>query len=365
MRIPTGVSALVQRFGADVGEWSPGLHFAPIWYKVVYLVTKQSCTYYYEVANVPTKDNVMVKVEVNLVFRVNKPASFVYTLGATKFDDSLKAVAEEAIRANVRQIKHHHIYEIRGSGAEYLLKTLNEKFNNFGVSFTNVTIPNVELPKDLASALQNATTFDAKMKNQIRSQEFQLKLLNDENDQLLKKLFLENERESAAETARKERVLIELDTKQVAQEKEKQYAIIKAQQDASIMKTKAVAALESESLNAKAEVELMVKRTEGEAQSKRIEVEQSAQTERIQSEAGLTEATNRAKAIALEADAEQKVFEQLKQKREFDLQLASIKALQSLAQKGKIVISGQNGKTLIDSITGSVPLLTGMSKKDR
>jgi len=303
-------------------------------------------------------------VEVNLVFRVNKPSVFVYTLGATKFDDALKAVSEEAIRANVRQIKHHHIYEIRGSGAEYLLKTLNEKFNNFGVSFTNVTIPNVELPKDLASALQNATTYDAKMKQQIRKQEFDLKLLNDENDQLFKKLFLENERESAAEVARKERVLIELDTKQVAQEKEKQYAIIKAQQDASILKTKAQASLEAEILNAKADIELMIKRTEGEAQSKKIEVEQYAQTERVQSEAALTEAMNRAKAVALEADAEQKVFEQLRQKRDYDLQVASIKALQNLAQRGKIVISGQNGKALIDSITSSVPLLTA-SKKDR
>src|SRR5688572_20222362 len=52
--------------------------------RVVYLVTKQSCTYYYSVTNCPTKDNVMVKVEVTLVFRVLKASQFVYSIGATK-----------------------------------------------------------------------------------------------------------------------------------------------------------------------------------------------------------------------------------------------------------------------------------------
>ncbi len=56
-----------------------------------------------------------------------------------------------------------------------------------------------------------------------------------------------------------------------------------------------------------------------------IEVEQYAQTERLQSEAALTEAINRAKAIELEADAESKVYEQLQQKRQFDLQYSSLK----------------------------------------
>ena len=93
--------------------------------------------------------------------------------------------------------------------------------------FSNATIVNVELPQDLASALQNATTFDAKMRQQIRSQEFALKVLNDENDQALKALHLENERLSAAELARKERVLIELQTKKSEAERKKQLAVIK------------------------------------------------------------------------------------------------------------------------------------------
>mmetsp|Transcript_28143 Transcript_28143/g.39730 ORF Transcript_28143/g.39730 Transcript_28143/m.39730 type:complete len:420 (-) Transcript_28143:73-1332(-) len=354
LKIPSGVAAIVQRFGADVGEFTPGLHCAGPWYRVMYLVTKQSCTYYYQIANCPTKDNVMVKVEATLVFRILQPHTFVYTLGATKFDDALKAVAEEAIRANVRMIKHTNIFSLRGSGADYLLQTLNKMFDKFGVLFSNATIVNVELPQDLASALQNATTYDAKMRQQIRSQEFALKVLNDENDQALKALHLENERLSAAELARKERVLIELQTKKSEAERKKQLAVIKAEQDQNILKTQAQTVLETESQGALADMEFKIKRQAGQSKAMQIEVDQLAQAERLQAEAALIEAQNRAKAILLEADAEAKVFEQMQQKRQYDLQMSAVRAMQQVARQGKIVISGASGKTFVDSLTASL-----------
>jgi len=364
LKIPSGVSAIVQRFGQDVGEYTPGLHFAPSWYEVAYLVTKQSCTYYYQVANCPTRDNVMLKVEITLVFRVLKAQQFVYSLGATKFDDALKAVAEEAIRAVVRAIKHNHVYELRGSGADVLLKALNAKFERFGVLFSNATIINVTLPQDLASALQNATTFDAKMRQQIRSQEFALKVLNDENDQALKTLHLENERAIASEVARKDRVKIELGTKQTEQERRKQLAIVKAQQDMSVLKIDTDTKLQTDVIGISADVELSIKRAQGDVQAQRITAEQAAATLRIESEAALVEAQNKAKAISLEADAEAKVYEQLQQKRSYDLRLAGVKAVQSLARSGKVVIGGESAKPFADILTSqTLPLLSSAEGK--
>jgi len=315
------------------------------------MVTKQSCTYFFSVANCPTRDNVMVKVELTLVFRVLKAQLFVYSLGATKFDDALKAVAEEAIRGSVRAIKHNQIYELRGSGADTLLKALNKKFEQFGVLFSNATIVNVALPADLATALQNATTFDAKMRQQIRSQEFALKVLNDDNDQQLKALNLENERLLAQEAARKDRVIIELQTKQTEYENKKQFSIIKAQQAASVLKTQSSTSLETETQNTKADMDLKIKRMAGEVTARRIEVAQQAEAETMQSEAFLTEQTNRAKAILLEADAEAKVFDQMTVKRQFDLQLSTSRALQNVASKAKVMVSGPAGKALIDQLT--------------
>jgi len=354
LKVPSGAAAIVQRFGEDIREFDPGLHFVPAYYRVIFLVTRQSSTYFFSVGNCPTKDNVMVKVELTLVFRVLKPQTFVYSLGATKFDDSLKAVAEEAIRASVRAIKHNQIYELRGSGADQLLKALNKKFEQFGVLFSNATIVNVALPQDLASALQNATTFDAKMRNQIRQQEFQLKLLNDDNDQQLKALNLENERLCAQEVARKDRVIIDLQTRQNEFENKKQFSMIKAQQAASVLKTQSQTALETETLNTKSDMELKVKRTTGEVAARKIEVDQVADTERLQSEAFLIEQTNRAKAILLEAEAESKVYEQMSQRRTYDLQLANVKAMQNMAGKTKVVVSGSAGKTVLGQIMHTV-----------
>jgi len=231
-------------------------------------------------------------------------------------------------------------------------------FDKFGVLFSNATIVNVELPQDLASALQNATTFDAKMRQQIRSQEFALKVLNDENDQALKALHLENERLSAAELARKERVLIELQTKKSESERKKQLASIKAEQESTILKTQAQTILETETQGALADMEFKIKRQSGTSKAMQIEVDQLAQAQRLQAEAALIEAQNRAKAILLEADAESKVFEQMQQKRQYDLQLTAVKALQHIAQQGKIVISGSSGKTFVDSLTSSLLSLT-------
>ncbi len=169
---------------------------------------------------------------------------------------------------------------------------------------------------------------------------------------------------NASELARKERVLIDLDIKKSEAERQKQLSLIKAEREVSVKKTQAQAALETETSNAKADVELLLKRQMGEGEAAKIQADQVALTEKIRSEAALTEAINRARAIALQAEAEEKVYKQLGQKREFDLQMASVKALQKLASKGKIVISGQNGRTIIDSITKGTPMLTLGGKKE-
>lgn len=105
-----------------------------------------------------------------------------------------------------------------------------------GVLFTDSSVTNVELPPDLATTLQNATTFDAMMRKQIKSQEFELKKANDHNDLLLNELNLKNDRAAATEAANKERLLIELDKAKFAAEQARQLAVIKANEDALVAK---------------------------------------------------------------------------------------------------------------------------------
>jgi len=222
--IPTGVTAILTSSGADMGEVPPGTLFAPPWVKVVYMVPNQACTYNYDVVACPTADNVMVEVDVTLVFRISHARNFCLRLGAQKFDDMLKAVCEEAIRSMVRKINHKVVYELRGSGAGELLAIIKKKFENFGVTFDNATITQVLLPNDVAEALQRITQLSQQMKEHVKSHEFEVKQMNDKHDLALQELNLEHERIKAELKAEKERLRIDLSRQQEEMEKKKELA---------------------------------------------------------------------------------------------------------------------------------------------
>jgi len=309
LKIPSGVFALMTKYGKYVGIYQAGRHFLPPWYKVVYMVTRQSTAYNAPVKDCPTADNVMVKVDLLLVFNVEDPEKFVYKLGAEKFGDLLASTAEEAIRSLVRGINHNHAYELRGKGASEMIGSLNEIFRNFGVVFTSASITNVVLPPDLASALENQTVFEAKKREQEKQQEYQMKVLNDREALSREELNKKNERLSADETANKERQLIMKESAEVASLKEKRLAEIDAEQRANVMQIEAKAKFQAAELDAQA---LQVR----------------AQTEG---------------AVAADLDAI----------RSHELELQRLQILQALAANGKMVISGHNGDNLIAQITAA------------
>ncbi len=309
LKIPSGVFALMTKYGKYVGVYQAGRHFLPPWYKVAYMVTRQSTAYNAPVKNCPTADNVMVKVDLLLVFNVEDPEKFVYKLGAEKFGDLLASTAEEGIRSLVRSIDHNHAYELRGKGAGEMILNLNEIFQNFGVVFTSASITNVVLPPDLAGALENQTVFEAKKREQEKHQEYQLKVLNDKEALAREELNKKNERLSADETANKERQLIMKESAEVESLKKKRLAEIEAEQLANVMQINAEAELRASQL--------------------------------------------KAKALQLRAQAEGAVAADLDAVRNHELELQRLKVLQALASNGNVVISGHNGDNLIAQITAA------------
>jgi regulator of protease activity HflC (stomatin/prohibitin superfamily) len=67
LKVPVGVSCLLQKWGKDNELASPGLKFYPWYYRIGYVVTNQSCTYNAPVQQCPTSDNVMVQVDCTVV----------------------------------------------------------------------------------------------------------------------------------------------------------------------------------------------------------------------------------------------------------------------------------------------------------
>ncbi len=86
--VPANVYCLLQKDGQAAGLLEQGIHrlIAPR-YRVVYAVSKQSSTYDAPIQACPTRDNVMVNVDVVLIFKIVDPEAFAYNLGATRFDE--------------------------------------------------------------------------------------------------------------------------------------------------------------------------------------------------------------------------------------------------------------------------------------
>jgi len=357
LTIPAGCACIVERNGIKLGEWPPGRHNADWRHRVAFVVTKHTCTYNYTVTDCATRDDVMARVDLTLVFNISDGTKFVYTIGATHFNEMLKAVAEEAIRGLVRSIDHTSIYELRSSAADQLLSVLNKTFEEFGVLFVTTTVTNVMLPADLSQCLEEASKIDSQIHEATRSQEFKLKQMNDQAELEMKEITLQNERADADLVATKERLAIEKDAKVTETQAAAERAIVKERQQAESEKVKATAALRDEQTRARMEVEKLLQKAEQEGKQAKINIEKWAAEELVKAESQLQQAQSEAKILKMEADSEAAAVAELRSKREHDLQLEALKALEQLAASGKIVFAGKNGQQLLDALIGGDPIV--------
>jgi len=361
LTIPTGCACIVQKNGKNLGEWPPGRHHADWQYRIAYAVTKQAVTYNYSVADCATRDNVMARVDLTYVFCIERPVTFVYKLGATHFNDMLKAISEEATRGLVRSINHTSIYELRSSAADQLLSVLNRTFKDFGVNFVNATVTNVALPDDLSKTLEDASKIESRIRETLREQEFDLKKFNDEQDLAVKEEELKNQREAADMEAKKGLLSIEM-AKQVEEaERLGKDRVLKEIQITETEKVAATARLRDDQTKAQLEVDSLVQKAELEAAKRKREIDLWAETELMKMEAELQKAKNEAAMIRVEADAEATACTDMRSLREHELAMKSIEALKGIAENNTIVLTGATGEKLISSIVQGKPLYKGAS----
>eukprot|EP01107_Rhizomastix_libera_P017354 TRINITY_DN807_c0_g1_i2.p1 TRINITY_DN807_c0_g1~~TRINITY_DN807_c0_g1_i2.p1 ORF type:complete len:400 (+),score=113.82 TRINITY_DN807_c0_g1_i2:28-1227(+) len=347
--IPSGSVAIVHRNGVSLGEWGPGRKYADFRHRVAFLVTKQACTYDYEIVACPTRDNVMVEVDLTFVFTIRNVSHFVYRLGADHFDDFFSAIAEESIRNLVRSIDHTSIYELRSSAAEHILQILNHSFKNFGVIFSSATVTNVILPESLAKALEDASKIDSAIQEQVRSTEFELKKMNDKAALDMKELVLKSEKRKADLTAEKERAQMELDAKIEQKRVENERSIALAEQRIASAKVAAQTALRDNQTKAQLEVDKSIQAANNEARNKKLQVDQWAIEENMKSQSDLLRAENALKIAKMEAES--KAYEVLKKERDHQLRMAKACALEKLASKSNILVTGKPGQELINQIS--------------
>jgi len=337
--IPHGSAAIVTRYGKFVGVYSPGFHWFPAWYAIQYLVNTQSIPYHFHIRECPTRDNVPIKIHIDIIFHVTDPHSFVYDIGPEKLEELLRASQAESVRSLVRSIKVSEAYDLRGAESEDMIRSLNDKIKAYGVMIDQVTIANVTLPGNIAVAMQSETTFESKQTEQRKKQEYELKVLNDNNFALRVKQDRDNERKKVVEEAKRQRILITQEIQQIEATAERVLAEIQSAQQYEVSKIQAEAKNECKKIEAEKDRIVLETKAKGESEVSKMVAETEKYTRQVKAGAKVVVAENNAKATELLGDAEQKAAEKLKARRKFDLEMENVQVWNSLANNSNILIS--------------------------
>lgn len=376
LTVPEGFYALATAHGRNVGQWNPGCHFARPWERISHLVSKQYVVFDSPIKACPTADNVMVEIDVSVVFHIDGDHGddpiyeFVYHLGPEKLEKMLVAYQEEAVRTMARMKKYSDIYDLmdtelddeedqaeeKGDEEEEVhvqmqlentKRVMNNRLNRYGVQVFSITITNVHLPAQFRDQMENATTFESLNINQQARQRYDVLVIENEEEQNrarqklqeLKAQHMAENRRKLAEESRK--------TDLYKAETDKLESEIQEKQKAAVMRINADSQLKVAKLNNEKDQIVEKIRAEAMAESRVIVSEMKAKMLIQEAEAKRSVAENDARRLTVEAEAEKLAAKKLRARREFELKVAQLRTLRQLAANKKLSLSGSNNDNVV------------------
>lgn len=333
-----------------------GFRCLPSCYRVAYLVTRQTTTYNATIRNVPTADDVKVGISVALVFSIRRARDFVYKLGAQHMDELLRAATEEAIRSLARETKIGDLYELRGAANMRILDDLNKKFEEFGVVFTMCAVTDVSMPKELSDSLQNSTLYEGKIAEEERRREYVMNQVMNRAAKARLELDLRNSLLARQMEAAKRQTEIRTEKSLIEAERMKEVAILKSEEEAYERLLKA----QTEVHTAAAGIEKLAvgkrQKAETRCEAEKLEATMKSKTMQIRSSAAVEKARNESLARKAEADAEEIVSSMVLERRRYDLEIDRLTAVEKLAGKSRLMLSGKTGEMLMSSVLGAAKM---------
>jgi len=361
--IPKGFVGLVNRHGRYVGVWKAGMHIAAPWVSVSHLIPQQYTVYDTPVKECPTQDNVMVTIDVALIFRVmvedeKSLYNFAYRLGPDKLDKMLSAFQEEAMRGMVRKRKYNEVYDLMDVDHDRQLegtkRDLNNHFNEYGIEITSLSVTNVHLPREFADNMQEESIWSTRDDFNKLEQKFALQKI--EIKELEAKAKQKAVEDLAEFTAGKDEVVADAKRKLALVEAEtrKQIAEVEEQAKADVLDVKSTAELVAAKINAERDVKLAKIRESGTAESEKIKVESKTYVATKQAEADRVIAENRAKCMALSAEAENEAAKQLSAQRKYNKMMRSLQSMRALAVNKDVCVAGNNGDNVVAQLMANI-----------
>ena len=152
--------------GKDIPFKKEGLICCWPWYKrVSHVVTQKAVRFNAPVSFCPTKDNVLVNIDVSFNFQIYDADKFVSLLGAGRFQELLRVETEEAIRTLVftREVLTIKDTTTEDQHTASIQRALNRSVDAYGVRIRNIRITRVSLPDQLQTEMTEQTNLKTKM----------------------------------------------------------------------------------------------------------------------------------------------------------------------------------------------------------
>ncbi len=164
--------AVVLRFGRSVGVRGPGLIIVLPFIDVIYRVDTRTVTMDVPSQDIITEDNVSMKVNAVVYFRVTAPEEAI-----TKVSDYFFAtsqLAQTTLRSVLGQFHMDEILSKRESINLRLQEILDRQTEAWGIKVTLVEVKNIDLPKEMQSAMARQAQAERERRAKVISAEGEL-----------------------------------------------------------------------------------------------------------------------------------------------------------------------------------------------
>ena len=240
----------------------------------------------------------MVDFDLSMSFRIgpgpDEATSFVYKLGADRFDELVAAEMEETVRSLAYGTTHDKVDHLQEEFSAGLLSTLNSKVALYGVQVVNVKITDVTLPADIRDRLEKVAALKTDMSEREKIHEIRIRGLEDEAARSIEVTRISNERRLREIEAERIRYGIE---RRVAEEGARGRARVeemKAMTDADGALKRRLGNETVEKVVARQQAEALMKKAHIQCQRMRIEAEKNVDIEVKKSETELADAESKA-----------------------------------------------------------------------
>lgn len=163
---------VVLRLGRSVGERGPGLIVLLPWVEKLYRVDLRTITMEVPSQDIITQDNVSMKVNAVIYFRVTQPEQAITKVADYYFATS--QLAQTTLRSVLGQFQMDEILEHRDRINLRLQEIIDRQTEPWGVKVTLVEVKNIDLPKEMQSAMARQAEAERERRAKVISAEGEL-----------------------------------------------------------------------------------------------------------------------------------------------------------------------------------------------